>query len=304
MHLAKRLIDEAKRCGVDAVKFQAWTPSSLYSGQYLHEHPDTWAELEKNSLSVSKLRYLAKHTEVDFICSVFSRKEVDELEDVVDLYKIASMDVTNHRLLKHVAEKKKPVIISSGMSDLGELLEATDILDAYNIPVTVLYCVSLYPPRYDQINLNEIVLLRTANWHNFNVGYSDHTTGITIPLAAVALGADCIEKHFTLDKNAGGWDDHISADPVEMASLVEKSKQINESLNGELRADTVSIEKMRRSVVYAKDLKKRHRLTDEDIIMRRPGTGLSLNEVIGRKLRKDVYEGQHANREDLRWKTR
>jgi N-acetylneuraminate synthase len=295
MATAQKLIDEAKKAGVNAVKFQSWTPESLYSKEYLRKNISVCKDLRKHSLSISKLRYLAKYTEgLDFICSVFSRQEVDDLEDVVDLYKIASMDLNNVRLLKYIAKKKKPVILSVGMGNRKEVVTASKILSAYNVPLTLLYCVSLYPTKPDQINLKLMGLLKNLAQ---NIGYSDHTEGITISLAAVALGANCIEKHFTLDKTQDGWDHKISADPEEMAELVKKSKQINEALNGYPRADIREQEKMRRSAVANRLMRAGHVLEDEDIIYRRPGTGLF--DVIGKRLKVDVAEGHMFTGEEL-----
>ena len=298
MQLAKKLIDEAQACGVSAVKFQSWTPSSLYAKSYLRDNPGFHAELEKNHLSIKQLRYLAGYTEVDFICSVFSRKEADELEDVLDLYKIASMDLNNVRLLEHIASKSKPVILSCGMGTIDEIGRAVDILR--KLPLTLLHCVSLYPPEYSEVNLSRMLELKKFG---VNVGYSDHMEGITTSLVAAALGPIVIEKHFTIDKNAGGWDDHISADIPDMVSLVIKSEFINQALEPVATPDLDQRREMRRSIICACNLKKGHRITEEDIIFRRPGTGISCDKtgfVIGKKAKRDLYEGQMLSLEDVR----
>jgi len=291
MRLAKRLIDEARSAGASAVKFQSWTPESLYSLQYLRENPDIHRELSKHSLSIKKLRYLAGYAAgIDFICSVFSRKEVDALVDVLDIIKVASMDLNNTRLLKHIASMGKPTIISVGMGEHIEILEACNIF--YGIPHTLLHCVSLYPPKDDQIVLSR---MRWLKKFAELTGYSDHTTGITACLAAVALGAVCIEKHFTLDKTMKGWDHHISADPKEFQSLVKQADMITEMLQDGLLGDLEQRATMRRSLVANKDLKAGHELVEDDVIWRRPGTGL---QELG-TLKVDVAEGQMLTREDV-----
>ncbi len=294
---AKKLIDNAKRAGCDAVKFQSWTPESLYAQSYLDANKEIYHDLLKHSLSIKKLRYLARYaTDIDFICSVFSRQEADELEDVVDLYKIASMDLNNIRLLKHIASKKKPVILSAGMGTRREIMDAVEIITRWQVyPFTLLHCVSLYPPRYDQIGLEKMT---TYNEIGYCFGYSDHTEGITVCLAAIALGATMIEKHFTLDKTMDGWDHKISADFEEMQSLVRQSKIIEQALKHVDIPDIESRKTMRRSAVATRDLKKGDKIKEADIIYRRPGTGLF--DVVGKKLKQDVKKGYQIHVEDLR----
>jgi len=296
MAIAKKLIDEAQRAGASAVKFQAWTPESLYAKSWLADNPDAYNDLRKYSLSIKKLRYLANYADIDFICSVFCRQEVDDLVDTCDLFKIASMDLTNTRLLKHVASKKKPTILSCGMSDFGEIKQAVKIFEG--MPLTLLHCVSLYPTENDQVDLFNLERLRVMNRVlPVNIGYSDHTTGITACLAAVALGAVCIEKHFTLDKTQEGWDHHISADPQELYALVKQAQAIKEMLTPSVGLPDIEQRKtMRRSMVASKDLEAGHELTEEDVIWRRPGTGL---QELG-TLTVNVAKGQLLNETDTR----
>jgi N-acetylneuraminate synthase len=296
MAIAKNLIDEAQKAGANAVKFQAWTPESLYAQSWLDANPDAYNDLQKHSLSIKKLRYLANYAKIDFICSVFSRQEVDDLADVLDLYKVASMDINNTRLLKHIASKKKPTIISTGMARHSEILEAVKIFT--DIPLTLLHCVSLYPPRYDQLDIREMRVLQEFQRHHYltlGTGYSDHTEGIVICLAAVALGAICIEKHFTLDKERSGWDHKISATPSEFAQLVREAKIITLARKSAITPDLEQRKIMRRSLVAKHAMKKGHMLTEDDVIWRRPGTGL---QELG-KLKVAVSEGHVLTEEDL-----
>jgi len=269
MVTAQELVAEAAKAGADAVKFQSWTPESLYARQYLKENPALRDELIKHHLSIEKLKYLASQTALDFICSVFSNEEIDALEGVVDLYKVASMDITNHRLLKHLATKKKGIILSTGMATIEEIDDAVYILRRK--PVTLLHCVSLYPPRYDQVNLKRMEELRKFN---LPVGYSDHTPGIVVPFQAHIMGAAMIEKHFTLDKDLPGWDHKISATPAELAQLVRYIGIADLALRENRNQDTENREAMRRSLTSARDIYKGEDIIDKDVMLRRPGSGL------------------------------
>lgn len=290
MDLAKEHIDSAATCGADAVKFQSWTPESLWAKEYLEDHPKLWEEAKQYSLSIKQLRELAdytrKVTSCDFICSVFSPEEVDALADILDYIKIASGDITNERLLRRVAQTRKPVILSTGMASMNEVGQAVRWL--YPAHITLLHCVSYYPPQYDKLHLRRMDNFR---WHTDRVGLSDHTPGFEIPLAAIALGADMLEKHFTLDRNMEGWDHKISADPETMSIICEGRDKIVQALRpAHDIPDKDQRQHMRRSAVTARALQKGHILQEEDIIYRRPGTGLM--NVVGYALAEDVSEGR------------
>ncbi len=230
IELAKKLIDKAVECGADAVKFQSWTPTSLIckeeydKNQVYNDSPKKHfgslkAMVEKYYLREEQHFELKEYCDkigVDFCSTPFSKEEVDLLMKLnVPFIKVASMDINNLELLRYMAKQNKPIILSTGMSTLGEIEKAVEVIEEEgNNQIILLHCISIYPPAYEDINLNNILMLEKA--FNYPVGFSDHTIGTSIPLAAVALGSCIIEKHFTLDKDMPGWDHEISADPEEL----------------------------------------------------------------------------------------
>ncbi len=311
MELAKIMIKSAVDCGADAVKFQSWTPESLISKEEYDrntkyndspkKHFGSLKEMvEKYYLRTEQHYELKKYCDelnVDFSSSPFSNKEVDLLDDVgVPFHKVASMDLVNFPLLRHIATKNKPILLSTGMGSLSEIEKAIQIIEKEgNNQIILLHCVSIYPPEYEDINLNNILMLR--NTFGYPVGFSDHTIGTSIPLASVALGACVIEKHFTTDKELPGWDHLISADPTELKVISEESKNISRSLGSFRRIVSQAEEekkiKFRRSIVVTKDLGKGHRLTASDLTSKRPGTGISpdyIEMVLGKELISDIKE--------------
>jgi len=307
MQLAKRLIDAAKSCGADAVKFQSWSKASLYSKAELQRQPQLADQIERYQLTQEQHRELAAYCQekgITFLSSCFSPEEVDMLDSLgVPAFKIASMDVNYLPLLEYVASKRKPVILSTGMASLGEIERALDTLQRGGAgPVALFHCISIYPPpSYEIINLRNITTLQQA--FDVPVGFSDHTLGVAIPLAAIALGACIIEKHFTLDKKMEGWDHAISADPSELEIIVREGRNIFAALGSTTRTvSEAEIEKrqaLRRRIVVRRDMKKGEKLRIEDLDFKRPGTGIRPDEiayVIGRSLAGDMMA-----EEELEW---
>ncbi|MCK0115070.1 N-acetylneuraminate synthase family protein [Gelidibacter sp. F63206] len=311
MDLAKRIIDSAKECGADAVKFQSWTPSSLVSkseydknqsyddGDGGKKHFGSLKEMvEKYALTEDQhfeLKDYCKTIGIDFCSSPFSKNEVDLLIKLdVPFLKIASMDINNLELLKHMAKYQKPIILSTGMSTISEIERAVKTIENEgNTQIIILHCISIYPPKNEDIHLNNIKMLQQT--FNYPIGFSDHTIGTSIPLAAVALGACVIEKHFTLDKDMPGWDHQISADPREMKEIVRESKNIQQSLGSFTRIVSADEEskklKFRRSIVAGKKLRKGDTIKLEDLEVKRPGSGIAPDEikyVVGRTLKNDI----------------
>jgi N-acetylneuraminate synthase len=304
MNLCRRLIDAAQYCGVDAVKFQSWTKESLICAPEYARNTKYTAEnkkvatleeaVERYQLTSDQHREIAaycKAREMVFFSSCFSPAEVDLLESLdVPAYKIASMDVNHLPLLKYVAKTKKPVILSTGMATLGEIETALETLRQGGTPsVVLLHCVSIYPSPPEMMNLRNIQTLNRA--FDVPVGFSDHTLGISVPLASVALGACMIEKHFTLDKNLEGWDHSVSADSTEMKALVQESRFVFSALGSYVRrVNELEIEKrgaFRRRMVAKRTLNSGEILTAEDVDFKRPGTGIRPDElayVVGRRL--------------------
>lgn len=309
MVLAKKIIDAAVKCGVHAVKFQSWTPESLISkGEY--ERNQKYNDSPKKhfgSLKEMVAKYYLReeqHVElkrycddlsIDFCSSPFSIQEVDLLDRLdVPFYKVASMDINNLLFLEYIAAKKKPVVLSTGMSTLSEIEKAIKVIEKFgNKQIVLLHCISIYPPKYEDIHLRNIETLQKV--FGYPVGFSDHTIGFSIPLASIVLGSCIIEKHFTLDKNLPGWDHEISADSEELSIICKESININKSLGFYKRVVSAEEEekkkKFRRSLVYKSELKEGKTLTIDDIVAKRPGTGISPDEykyIVGRTLKKDI----------------
>lgn len=308
--LAKKLIDEAVRCGCHSVKFQAWRKQTLFSKPMYAGNRTLEKDIDQYAFELKIYKELKKHCgkkRIIFSSSVFSKKEVDFCVDELDmeLIKIASMDVNNYPFLEYVAKKGKPIALSTGLASLAEIAEAYELITKYNKNLILLHCVALYPPKDKQVNLNNIDMLRDA--FDCPIGFSDHTLGTAIPLASVVKGACLIEKHFTLDKKMAGWDHAVSADPEDMKIIVSESRRIAKALGSYKRIiDQDRLEKrkvFRRSIVAVRDLKKGQKLTKRDIELLRPGTGLEpkyLNQVLNRRLRKNLRKGELLKMADLR----
>ncbi|TGK30938.1 polysaccharide biosynthesis protein [Leptospira gomenensis] len=320
IELAKRMIDSAVSTGADAVKFQSWTPDSLISKEE-YDRNQTYNDSKKKHFGSLKemveayylnkeqhyeLAEYCKAHDVDFLSTPFSKEEADLLQNLnVPFFKIASMDLNNLELLKYTASFGKTVVLSTGMGSLAEIETAVETIEKQgNSNIVLLHCISIYPPAYEDIHLNNIPMLEKT--FGYPVGFSDHTIGTSIPLASVALGACIIEKHFTTDKNLPGWDHEISADPNEMKEICLQSKNIVRSLGSWRRtvskAEQEKKFKFRRSVVAAKSISKGKKVSLDDFLFKRPGTGISPNEVyslVGKIVSRDIAEDQVVSWEDF-----
>ena len=310
LNLAKQLIDKAVECGCDSVKFQAWSKKSLFSREIYKNNPELEKAIDDYALSLEQFAELKKHADKKGImisASVFCKEEADFLVDRMDVpyLKVASMDINNLPLLEYIAKKGKTVILSTGMASLAEIDEAVSLIKKYNDNLILLHCVALYPAKAEQSNLNNLGLLR----QNFDlpVGYSDHTLGVVVPLAAVAKGACLIEKHFALDnQDEKIWDKDFSANTVEMKQMVEESKKIVKALGSvQITLDEESLnqrKKMRRSIVAGKNLAAGSILTLGDLEFKRPGTGIEpkyASLLVGRKLKRSLEGDELVLFEDL-----
>jgi len=319
MALCRQLIDAAVESEAHAVKFQSWSETSLIAREEYARNTE-YADKKKHFGSLLEMVQAYQFTEqqhhealahcrkqgITFCSTPFSEREADLLEELdVPFYKIASMDIVNIPFLRYVARKGRPMIISTGMATLAEIDQAVEsIYREGNEQIALLHCISIYPPEYDTIHLRNIDMLRQT--FDVPVGFSDHSLGVAIPLAAVALGACIIEKHFTLDKEMAGWDHAISADPSELRTIVVEGQNIFNAL-GSTRRTVLSAEmekrgKFRRSLVARTNLSKGHVLTNQDLTAKRPGTGISPAEqeyVLGRSLARDVEKDQVLTWTDL-----
>jgi N-acetylneuraminate synthase len=304
MDLCRQLIDAAAEAGAHAVKFQSWTESSLIAEEeYVRNteysdkkrHFGSLRDMVKAyQLTAEQHRVAHAHCRargVAFCSTPFSFEEVDLLEELdVPFFKIASMDVVYLPLLKYVARKQRPVVISTGMATLAEIERAVETVRCEgNEQIVLLHCVSIYPPDYATINLRNMETLRQA--FDVPVGFSDHTLGTAIPLAAIAIGACVIEKHFTLDQEMAGWDHAISANPKQLRTIVAEGKHIFTALGTNRRTvgtdEMEKRKKFRRSLVAKRRLEQGHVLSESDFEAKRPGTGVGPDEidyVLGRRL--------------------
>lgn len=321
MELARTMIKSAVDCGADAVKFQSWNSTSLIAKEEYDRNQSYDDSPKKHFGSLKEMveKYYLRpeqHHElkaycdelgVDFVSTPFSEEEVDLLQDCgVPFYKVASMDINNFQLLRYLAEKGKPVVLSTGMARLWEIDKAVDLLSGLGVQdIALLHCISIYPPKDEDIHLNNITMLQQA--FGLPVGFSDHSIGFSIPLASVALGACIIEKHFTTDKDLPGWDHEISADPNELTIICRESRKIVASLGNFHRtvspAEEAKKTKFRRSVVVKYDLAKGHILREEDLTSKRPGTGIppdQLHMLVGQALQVDKEADTLMKWEDLR----
>lgn len=318
MELCRKLIDAAKECGADAVKFQSWTKRSLISKAEYERNTRYSAgvngttleqEVERYQLTPEHHREIADYcgdAGICFFSSCFSYEEVDLLESLnVPAYKIASMDVNHLPLLEYVGRTKKPVILSTGLATLGEIERALAALRTGGATaIALLHCLSIYPSPPQIVHLRNMAMLQEA--FDVPVGYSDHTLGTSIPLAAVALGACMIEKHFTVDKHLEGWDHAISADPAELKHLASEARSVFDALGQRTRFLTQEqLEKrkaFRRRIVVNQDLKAGQKISRCDIDFKRPGTGINPEElpyVVGRVLARDIEREAELEWSDL-----
>lgn len=319
MDLCRRHVDAAKACGADAVKFQSWSKSSLISkAEYTRNtsYADTHRHFGSLEAMVEKYQFTAEqHQEIvkycatvgiTFLSSPFSRQEVDLLMSLnVPCLKIASMDINHIPFLEYVGKQGKPVVLSTGMATIAEVERALYCLKSNGSgPVILLHCVSIYPPDYKDIHLRNMETLQQA--FGLPVGFSDHTVGIAIPLAAIALGACVIEKHFTLDKEMEGWDHWISADPAELKIIVEEGRNVYNALGSPVRtvspAEMEKRAKFRRRAVLARPLVQGNVVQETDIEFKRPGNGIHPDElqyIIGRQVIRNMSDGDELDWSDL-----
>lgn len=307
MDLCRRIIDAAVDAGADAVKFQSWTEETLVSKEGYEQSESLRESVRKYQFTPDQHREIQAYCHeqgVPFCSSVFSEEEADLLDDLgVPFYKIASMDINNLPLLRYVAQKGRPVVMSTGMATLGEIEQAVAaIQEAGNERIVLLHCVSVYPPDVDRVDLRNMEMLETA--FGTPVGFSDHTLGTTVPLAAVARGACLIEKHFTVDKDLPGWDHAISANPEEFAALVEGADEIHRALGTSVRTvgpdEREQRTQFRRSTVAQRTLREGDVLSREKVAFKRPGDGIAPDEfkyAVGRTI-SDSVEAGHVVRWD------
>lgn len=300
IEIAKEMIDAAKQAGCDCVKFQSWSASTLYSNTYYRQNPVAKRFVDKFSLSPDELRILAdyaQNTGIAFASTPYSRQEVDFLIDqcAVPFVKIASMEINNYSLLDYVARTGSAIILSTGMADHDEISRAVQCMStAGNQNVCLLHCVSIYPAEASTINLNNILTLRDTH-KGLAVGYSDHTVGIETPIAAVAMGAPVIEKHFTLDAKKIGMDNQMAMEPEAFRTMIQSCNAAWAALGSHERvvseAELAQRRNMRRSIISRRTIPAGSVIELMDLDFKRPGDGFSpaeIEQVVGKKAVHDI----------------
>lgn len=320
---AKRLIEVAAEAGADVVKFQTFKAEKLvssaakkaeYQKNNYSEADDTqFNMLKKLELPFEWHQNLIDHArllKIEFASTGFDEESVDFLANLgQSFFKIPSGEITNLPYLQHIASKGKPTILSTGMADLEEISDAIEVLLAGGLTkekITVLHCNTEYPTPMEDVNLK--AMLHIEHILQVKIGYSDHTLGIEVPIAATALGATVIEKHFTLDRNLPGPDHSASLEPNELKAMVQGIRNIEKALSGNgIKSPSPSESKnkivARKSILLNKDLVAGTILTKEDLAIKRPGNGISpmkINEVIGKELKTDKPNETILQWEDLK----
>ena len=309
--LAIKLIDVAKKAGADAVKFQTAVPelvmtkTAIMAKYQIENTGKVESQIEmarKIHLPITDYKKLKKYCDqigIMFLSTPFDHDSIELLNSLgLEIFKIPSGEITNLPYLRHIGRLNKKVILSTGMADIGEIEDALDVLietgtDRENI--TILHANTMYPTPMEDANLRAMQTI--AFTFKVDVGYSDHTLGIEAPIAAVALGAKVIEKHFTLDRNLPGPDHKASLEPDELKAMVKAIRNIEKALGNGIKkptkSETPNIKIARKSIVAKRAIKKGEIFTEKNITVKRPGNGISpmrWDEIIGTIANKDYKE--------------
>ena len=292
INLAKKLVDVAAEAGVDYVKFQTFKAENLVSksaekADYQFENTgnqDTQYEmlkaLELSDIDHYTLIEYCKTKNVNFLSTAFDFESIEFLRDKLDFYKIPSGEITNYPYLVNVAKLKLPIILSTGMAAMKEVKEAYDVLIKFGVNksnITILHCNTEYPTPMEDVNLKAMQTIGQV--FGVQIGYSDHTLGIEVPIAAVALGATVIEKHFTLDRELPGPDHKASLEPNELKAMVKGIRNIELALGNGVKEPSSSerknIKVVRKSIIATRVIYKGEMFSEENLTTKRPGTGMN-----------------------------
>ena len=293
MELAKKLVVVAADAGADYVKFQTFKADTLvtqsaekaeYQKIITDKSESQFEMIKKLELDKSAHDELIKHCEekgIRFLSAAFDHDSIELLADLnIPLYKIPSGEITNLPYLRHIGRMGKPIILSTGMSTLEEVQKALNVLLESGVEkekITILHCNTEYPTPMEDVNLKAMLTIREEL--GVNIGYSDHTLGIEVPIAAVAMGATVIEKHFTLDRTLTGPDHAASLEPHELKSMVTAIRNIKKAMGDGIKkpspSETRNIPIARKSIVAKKPIKKGDMFSEDNLMVKRPGTGIS-----------------------------
>ena len=313
IELAKKLIDVASRAGADAVKFQTFKTENLVSknaqkADYQKETTDNkesqFDMIKKLELDIDTHHELITYCQsrnIMFLSTPFDLDSIDLLNDLkLPIFKIPSGEITNLPYLRKIGQLNKKIILSTGMADIGEIEDALDILTSSGTPkesITVLHANTMYPTPMEDVNLKAMQTI--GNTFDIKFGYSDHTLGIEVPIGAVAIGASCIEKHFTLDNTMEGPDHKASLEPDELKAMVKAIRNMEMALGSSIKkpsqSETPNIKIARKSIVAKDNIKKGEILTKENLAVKRPADGISpmrWDEVVGSIASRDYTEDE------------
>lgn len=309
--LAKKMVDAAKEAGVDYVKFQTFNPKKLvskYAEKAEYQKETTGSDETQlqmlQKLALTEDNFLSLHdycreVGIGFISTPFDLDSITFLETFdMDFWKVPSGEVTNLPYLEAIARTKRKVVMSTGMCDMNEIQDAIEVLEKNGTTeIILLHCNTQYPTPYEHVNLKAMNSIKDA-LHK-EVGYSDHTQGIEVPIAAVAMGATVIEKHFTLDKNMEGPDHKASLNPSELQQMVVAIRNIEQAIGNGLKepssSEMANKGVARKSIVASRSIKQGEVFSEENLTTKRPGTGISpmkWYEVIGKVASRDFSEDE------------
>ena len=309
IELAKQLIDIAVQTGVDAIKFQTFTAANIVSkfapkAKYqthttskLETQYEMLQRLEFDAEAHKELMHYCQSLDLEFLSTPFDLESIELLNSLgLNTFKIGSGEITNLPYLRKIGRLGKKIILSTGMADLGEIEDALEVLETAGTKrdnIVILHCTTEYPTPICDVNLKAMQTIVTA-FPGIGVGYSDHTLGIEIAIAAVALGAVAIEKHFTISRSLDGPDHQASLEPKELTNMVNAIRNVEKALgNGEKRPTESEVQNMvavRKSIVASKDIKVGELLCTQNLAVKRPGNGISAmrwDEIIGKISRYD-----------------
>lgn len=296
IRLAEKLIRAAKKSNADAVKFQTFKTENFVNPR--NYQFKLFKRLELREKDWARLFDLATDLNIIFLSTPFDEESVDLLDELgIPAFKVASGDLTHLPLLEFIAKKKKPMIVSTGMGTLDEIKDALKVIFPFNKQVCLMHCVSNYPADLDEMNLRSIETLKKT--FNLPVGLSDHSVSSLLPLVAVGLGANLIEKHFTLSKNLAGPDHKFSLEPSEFAEVVKNVRMVEKSLGDGKKMPTkseIKIRKLaRRSIAAKNTIQKGSVIKKSDLKIVRPNIGIEpkfMKDVIGKTVKKTLKKDE------------
>ena len=311
--IAKKLINQASKIGADVIKFQIYETDELvtkysksanYQLKNMNSNETQYEMLKKYELNFESFKKIIKYCKlkkIKFLASAFDINSLKKLNNLkINIFKIPSGEITNYTYLKYLGKLNKKIIISSGMSDIKEIKEAIKLLISSGTKksnITVLHCTTDYPTKINEVNLRAMLTIKEKL--NVNIGYSDHTNNIAVPIAAVALGAKIIEKHFTLDRKLKGPDHSSSLEPKSFKKLVKNVRNTETILGTKIKKITSSEKKniiaVRKSLVACKIINRGDKIKATDLAAKRPGNGINpmkINKVIGKIAKKKYLKNE------------